>query len=206
MFWNYIWGFVVVVLLASGMFGAVSWNVNVWLIGAVVVIWLVSMYNGLVSMRSRVREALSDIDVQLKRRFDLIPNLLEAVKGYMAHEKGVLEQVTEARAKVAAGGTPVERAGAEAALTGTITKLFAVAENYPDLKANTNFLSLQEELTDTENKIQAARRFYNSMVMGMNAAVASFPTNVLAGTFGFVEEKYFELKSGTEREPVQVKF
>ncbi len=206
MFWNYIWGLVVIVLLASGMFGVVAWNVNVWLIGAVVAIWAVSMYNGLVSLRIRVHEALSDIDVQLKRRFDLIPNLIESVKGYMAHEKGVLEHVTEARAKVARGGTPIERAGAEAALSGTIMQLFAVAENYPDLKANTNFLSLQQELADTENKIQASRRFYNSTVMGMNAMIATFPANILAGAFGFAKEKFFEISNVAERENVHVKF
>ncbi len=206
MFWNYIWGFVVIVLLASGMFGVVTWIVNAWLIGAVVVMWAVSMYNGLVSLRMRVHEALSDIDVQLKRRFDLIPNLMESVKGYMSHEKGVLEHVTEARAKVARGGTPIERAGAEAALSGAMTTLFAVAENYPDLKANQNFLSLQNDLTDTENKIQAARRFYNSTVMGMNATVASFPSNILAGAFGFTKEKFFEVSSAAEREVVKVSF
>ncbi len=177
-----------------------------YIVIAVVVLWAVWSYNGFVRMRYRVHEALSDIDVQLKRRYDLIPNLIESVKGYMAHEKGVLEHVTEARAKVARGGTTLERAGAEAALSGTLTTLFAVAEGYPDLKANTNFLDLQRELADTENKIQAARRFYNSMVMAINASVASFPSNLIAEVFGFGSEKFFVAGSDTEREPVKVKF
>lgn len=178
----------------------------IYVVLAVVALWAVFAYNGLVRLRNRVHESLSDIDVQLKRRFDLIPNLMESVKGYMAHEKGVLESVTEARAKVGQGGTPIERAGAEMALSGAMTKLFAVAENYPDLKANANFLSLQGDLTDTENKIQAARRFYNSMVMGMNAAVQSFPGNLIAGAFGFGSEKFFEIGDAAERNPVKVSF
>jgi LemA protein len=157
-------------------------------------------------MRNRVSEALSDIDVQLKRRFDLIPNVVSTVKGYASHEAKLLESVTEARARVAQGGTPIERAGAEAALSGTIKSLFAVAENYPDLKANTTFIELQRELSDTENKIQAARRFYNSMALEMNSTVHAFPTNILAGIFGFHEEKFFEASSDAERAPVAVKF
>lgn len=206
MIWNSIGGIVIVLLVVSGLFGNIPWNINIPIIGVVLVIWLISVYNGFVALRMRVHEALSDIDVQLKRRYDLIPNLIEAVKGYMAHEKGVLEQVTEARAKIAQGGTPIERAGAEAALSGSLGRLLAVAESYPDLKANANFLDLQNELTDTEDKIQAARRFHNSTVMALNAGIMSFPGNIIAGMFGFTKEKFFEIGSPAERENIHVKF
>ncbi len=169
-------------------------------------LWLVVTFNSLVRLRNRAKEALSDIDVQLKRRFDLIPNLIETVKGYMQHEKLVLENVTKARAAVAGtGGNPVEREGAENQLSNTLKTLFAVSENYPDLKANTNFLELQRELSDTENKIQAARRFYNTMVMSLNTKVQSFPVNLVAKPFGFQEEKFFEAEA-SEKEAVKVKF
>ena len=172
----------------------------------VVALWLVAIFNSLVRLRNRAKEALSDIDVQLKRRFDLIPNLVETVKGYLQHEKSVLENVTKARAAVAGtGGNPVEREGAENQLSNTLKTLFAVSENYPDLKANTNFLELQRELSDTENKIQAARRFYNTMVMSLNTKVQSFPTNLVAKPLGFQEEKFFEAEA-SEKEPVKVKF
>lgn len=172
----------------------------------IVALWAVVSYNGFVRAAYRVKEALSDIEVQLKRRYDLIPNIVEAVKGYMAHERKLLEKVTEARARVAGGGNPVERAGAENALSGTLKTLFAVAENYPDLKANTNFLELQRELGDTENKIQAARRFYNSVVLDMNSKVDSFPSSIIAGIFGFKEEPFFETTTAAEQEPVKVSF
>lgn len=173
----------------------------------IVLLWVVTVYNGFIRSRFRIREALSDIDVQTKRRYDLIPNLMETVKGYMAHEKGVLESVTSARTAVmGAGGNPLEKAKAENALSGTLKTLFAVAENYPELKANTNFLSFQTELSDTENKIQAARRFYNDTVQDMNTKVHSFPGNVIAGVFGFHEEKFFEVISAGEKEVVNVKF
>ena len=168
-------------------------------------LWIILSYNSLVRVTYRVKEALSDIDVQLKRRFDLIPNLVETVKGYMAHEQGVLENLTKARAAIAQGKNPVERAGDENALSGTLKTLFAVAENYPDLKANTNFLELQRELSDTENKIQAARRFYNSMVLEFNTAVATFPQNIIAGIFGFIKEQFFE-SAESERAPIKVSF
>ena len=172
----------------------------------VVALWLVWTYNRLVTLRYRAKEALSDIDVQLKRRFDLIPNLVEAVKGYMAHEKGVLEKVTAARASVAqAKGNPLEREQAENALTNTLKTLFAVAENYPDLKANVNFLDLQRELADTENKIQASRRFYNGTVRDLNTKIETVPTKFVAGVFGFKPEPLFQAEEG-ERGPVQVKF
>ena len=206
MIWNFIWGVVVVLLVASGLFNAISWSVNIPIFVVVAALWLITVYNSLVRLQSRVREALSDIDVQLKRRFDLIPNFVSTVKGYASHESGVLEKVTEARARVAQGGTAIERAGAENALSGTLKSLFAVAENYPDLKANTTFIELQHELSDTENKIQASRRFYNSMVLELNSAARSFPTNILAGMFGFHEEKFFEGLNEAERAPVEVKF
>ncbi len=173
---------------------------------AVVALWLVASFNSLVRLKNRAKEALSDIDVQLKRRFDLIPNLIETVKGYMSHEKSVLENVTKARtAAMNMGGNPLERDNAEKQLSNTLKTLFAVSENYPDLKANANFLDLQRELADTENKIQASRRFYNTMVMGLNTKVQSFPTNLIASSFSFSEEKYFETAE-SEKENVKVKF
>jgi LemA protein len=173
---------------------------------AVVLLWVMYAYNRLISLRLRVKEALSDIDVQSKRRFDLIPNLVETVKGYMTHERDVLENVTKARAMVATGGNQIEKQGAENVLTNTLKTLFAVAENYPDLKANANFLDLQRELVDTENKMQAARRFFNDTVGDLNVAIQTFPTNLLASMFGFNEEKFFEVTSDAEREVVKVKF
>ncbi len=170
------------------------------------VLWLVATFNSLVRYRNRAKEALSDIDVQLKRRFDLIPNLIETVKGYMSHEKSVLENVTKARTSVMnMDGNPLQRDKAESQLSNTLKTLFAVSENYPDLKANANFLELQRELSDTENKIQASRRFYNTMVMSLNTAVQSFPTNLIAKPFGFGEEKFFEAQE-SEKEVVKVKF
>ncbi len=172
-----------------------------------VVLWVIYAYNRFITLRFRAKEALSDIDVQLKRRFNLIPNLVETVKGYMGYEEKVLTGVTEARTRVAtSGGTPIEREGAENMLSNTLKTLFAVAENYPDLKANANFLDLQRELADTENKIQASRRFYNTTVRDLNTKVNSFPSNLIAQSFGFHEEKFFEVASAQEREVVNVKF
>ncbi len=176
-------------------------------IAALVVLWLIFTYNRLVTYRMRARESLSDIDVQSKRRYDLIPNLVETVKGYAAHEKGVLENVTNARAALTqTKGTPLEKAKAEDQLSNTLKSLFAVAENYPQLKANENFLELQRELTDTEDKMQAARRFYNATVSDLNTAIQVFPANLIAGMLGFHEEKFFEVISEAERNAVQVKF
>lgn len=207
MFWHLIWGIVVILLLLSGLFNVIVWSISVPLIAVVVVLWLISLYNHLIRLRYRAKEALSDIDVQLKRRYNLIPNLVESVKGYMQHEKSVLENVTRARADVAgAKGNPLEREKAENQLTNTLKTLFAVSENYPDLKANANFLDLQRELADTENKIQASRRFYNTMVRDLNTEVHVFPTNLIAGVFGFHEEKFFEVESAAEKEVVKVSF
>ena len=173
----------------------------------VLALWLMMSYNRLVRLRSQSQEAWSDIDVQLKRRYDLIPNLVETVKGYAAHEQGVFSAVTEARSKAMAGGaTPEQRAQNENILSGTLKSLFAVAEAYPDLKANQNFLQLQGELSDTENKIQAARRFYNGNVRDLNIAIDTFPTNLFASMLGFTKMTFFELSSEAEKEPVAVKF
>ena len=172
----------------------------------VVLLWLVLAYNGLVTTRNRTQEAFSDINVQLKRRYDLIPNLVEAVKGYMTHEASVFQNVTNARTQ-AMQATGAAKADAENQLSGTLKSLFAVAENYPDLKANQNFLSLQGELTDTEDKIQAARRFYNGMVRDLNTKIQVFPTNIFANMMGFTKMDFFgDDLSDAEKAPVQVKF
>ncbi len=172
-----------------------------------IVLWVILAYNRLVSLMYRAKEALSDIDVQLKRRHDLIPNLVETVKGYMQHERQVFENVTMARAKAISGGGKSlgEKAQAEDALSMNLKTLFAVAENYPDLKANANFLDLQRELADTENKIQAARRFYNGNVMELNTKIDIFPANIIASSFGFSKMEFFGAESA-EKEPVNVKF
>jgi len=172
------------------------------------VIWAIAAYNSLVRRVQRSREAWADIDVQLKRRYDLIPNLVETVKGYMQHERSTLEKVTSARAAAMDAGSVDAKGKAENMLTGALKSLFAVAEAYPDLKANQNFLELQRELSDTENKIQAARRFYNTNVRDLNTAVESFPSNVVAQMFRFEPREFFELEAGEKsaREPVKVNF
>lgn len=180
-------------------------KIILWVLGAAV-LYLILLYNRLIVLRNRVREALSDIDVQSKRRFDLIPNLVETVKGYMSHEKSVLENITKARAAVASGGNALERDKAENQLSNTLKTLFAVSENYPELKANANFLDLQRELADTEDKMQASRRFYNSVVMGLNNKIQRFPANLLASPLGFKEEKFFKVSSEAEKEVVKVNF
>lgn len=180
----------------------------IWILAGAValpILWLIYVYNRLVTLRMRAKEAIADIDVQLKRRYDLIPNLIEAVKGYMSHEKALLENITAARAKVAQGGDAVHRAHDENLLSGTLKTLFAVAENYPDLKANTNFLELQRELSDTENKLQASRRFYNGTVRDLNTRIEIFPTNLIAGMFGFIHMDFFEAED-SEKDAVRVKF
>lgn len=182
-----------------------------------VVLWAIFAYNKFVKFVQRAKEAWADIDVQLKRRYDLIPNLIETVKGYAAHEKETFAQVTEARAKATqinidpSNITPEQitaLAGAEAGLTQSLGKLLAIAEAYPDLKANTNFIELQKELSDTENKIQAARRFYNGNVRDLAIGLQSFPANIVGKMFNFKEEQYFELGDDEEgaRDPVKVDF
>lgn len=175
---------------------------------ALIIIWLVLSYNGFVTRVNRAKEAWADIDVQLKRRYDLIPNLVETVKGYAAHESSAFENVTKARAAAISATGMAGKAKAEDALSGTLKSLFAVAEAYPDLKANQNFLELQRELSDTEDKIQASRRFYNTTVRDLNTALESFPGNVIASSFGFTKMELFELSSedAAAREPVAVKF
>lgn len=181
------------------------------ILGAVVVIvvlWVIFAYNRFVTMVQRAKEAWADIDVQLKRRYDLIPNLVETVKGYATHEKGVFENVTAARARAMDAGSLEERGAAENQLSQTLKSLFAVAEAYPDLKANQNFLELQRQLEDTENKLQAARRFYNGVVRDLNTALQSFPGNVIASNFHFEPRDFFELGADEEaaRQPVKVSF
>lgn len=180
----------------------------VLIIIAALVLYLIYLYNSFVRMNVRVDEAWSDIDVQLKRRYDLIPNLIDTVKGYVSHEQSVLAEVTEMRTAAMNAETPEARAEAENMLTGALKSLFAVSENYPDLKANENFLELQRELTDTEDKIQAARRFYNSTVKDLNTGILQFPGNVFAGMFGFKSREFFELDESEQaaREPVKVDF
>jgi len=173
---------------------------------AIVVIWLIGIYNGLIRLRNRTDEAWSDIDVQLKRRYNLIPNLINTVKGYAKHEREVLEKVTKARTMAMGAQNPEEKGQAENMLSGALKTLFAVAENYPDLKANQNFLELQRELSDTENKIQAARRFYNGNVRDFNIKIESFPNNMVAGTLGFQKFNFFELEEEAAKEPVKVEF
>jgi len=184
----------------------------VWIILGVIVvigIFLWATYNSLVTLRVRVDEAWSDINVQLKRRLDLIPNLIETVKGYAAHESGVFTAVTEARANVINANGVKDTAEAENQFEGALKSLFAVAEAYPDLKANTNFIELQRELVDTEDKIQASRRFYNSGVTGLNTKVQTFPANIVAAMFSFKNREFFDVDE-TERaaanKPVEVKF
>ena len=170
---------------------------------ALIVLFLIFTYNGLVRLRNQIENAWAQIDVQLKRRYDLIPNLVEVVKDYMQYEQEVLTRVTEARAAAVAAQGPADQARAENALTGALRQLFAVVENYPDLKANENVMRLQEELTGTENRIAFARQFYNDTVMRFNTRLQTFPTNIIAGSLGFTAQEFFKTDDA-EREPVKV--
>jgi LemA protein len=174
----------------------------------VVVIWFIASYNGFISLVNRAKEAWADIDVQLKRRYDLIPNLVNTVKGYAAHESQAFENVTKARSAAMGAQNIGAKAVAEGELSGALSRLFAVAEAYPELKANQNFLGLQTELSDTENKIQAARRFYNGNVRDLNTKIQSFPSNIIANTFNIAKMDFFELgeADAAARNPVEVKF
>ena len=193
-----------------------STGLIVMIVAGVLVVWFVWMYNNFVKLTQNTKEAWADIDVQLKRRYDLIPNLIETVKGYASHEREALDSVTNARAQatqvhVDPSNITAEQitamAAAEGALGASLGKLMAIAEAYPDLKANQNFAQLQTELSDTENKIQASRRFYNGNVRDLAIGLQSFPGNVIGNMFGFKEEKFFELEAGSEqREPVKVSF
>ncbi len=185
-----------------------AWSTSLIPLGILlaVILLCILIYNGLVQARNRVRNAYSQIDVQLKRRYDLIPNLVETVKGYAAHEKDTLENVIRARQQAIQVSGVAQQALAENALTGALRQLFAVAESYPDLKANQNFSQLQEEVTSTENKIGFARQNYNNTVENYNTRVQSFPAVLLAGMFGFQQEEFFELDEPAAREPVKIKF
>ncbi|MHA1550240.1 MAG: LemA family protein [Alphaproteobacteria bacterium] len=173
----------------------------------VVALWTISLYNGLITLKNRLDEAWSDIEVQMKRRYNLIPNLIETVKGYAKHEKGTFEAVTKARTDAMKNhGTPAEQAKSENILKDTLKSIFALSEAYPELKANTNFLELQAELSDTEDKIQASRRLYNSVVQRYNTKIEIFPNNILAKMFGFMRRDFFNLEEEAARKPVAVKF
>lgn len=179
-----------------------------WIVLVVIIIfalWLIVTFNSLVKWKNRVEESWADIDVQLKRRYDLIPNLIETVKGYATHEKELFEKVTAARASAMGAGSLADKSAKENMLSDTLKSLFAVAENYPNLKASENFGKLQDELSDTENKIQAARRFYNGNVRDFNTMLQVFPTNIIGNTLGFKPREFFGA-NGAERENVQVKF
>jgi LemA protein len=178
----------------------------VLIIVAAIFLWLIAVYNSLVKSKNRVDEAWSDIDVQLKRRYDLIPNLVETVKAYAGHEKEVFQKVTEARAQAMQAKSLDEKGKTENMLGQTLKSLFAVAENYPDLKASQNFLQLQGELSDTENKIQASRRFYNGNVRDFNIKIQIFPNNLIVGLLGFKAYEFFQVEEEQEKEAPQVKF
>ncbi len=181
--------------------------ITIFLIIIVVgVFYIISLYNSLVKLRNQVKNALSQIEVQLKRRHDLIPNLIQTVKGYMNHERETLENITNARSQAMSAETVPEKARAEGALSGALGKFNLVVENYPDLKANQNFLALQEELTSTENKISFSRQSYNDQVLFFNNKIEMFPSNIIAGMFNFNQGDFFEVKDDSEREVPQVDF
>lgn len=179
-----------------------------WIVVGIIILivfWFILSYNSLISLRNRVEEAWSDISVQMKRRYDLIPNLINTVKGYATHESGVFERVTAARTAAMGAHSLSEHAEKESALTSTLKTLFAVSENYPALQASQNFLELQHELTDAEDKIQAARRFYNGNVREYNTSLQSFPVNIIAGSFGFTAKEFFNMPESEKVVP-EVKF
>lgn len=201
-------GLLIIVLIASAFFDAITWSFNWIAVAVLLVVWVALMYNRFVALVNQAKEAWADIQVQLKRRYDLIPNLVATVKGYAAHESSAFENVTKARAAAMGASAPADKAQAENMLSGALKSLFAVSEAYPDLKANQNFLQLQKELGDTEDKIQAARRFYNTTVMALNTAEQSFPGSLIASVFGFKPMDLFELAASdaAAAEPVQVQF
>lgn len=181
-----------------------------WIIVLVVLVilvfWIVGMYNGLVRLRNQVKNAWSQIDVQLKRRHDLIPNLVETAKGYMKHERDTLEAITNARSQAVQAQGVANQAKAEGELNNAISRFMLVVENYPDLKASQNFLSLQEELASTENKVSFSRQFYNDQVLGFNTKIESVPTNIIAGMFNFKQAEFFEIETPSERQAPKVQF
>lgn len=176
-------------------------GIIVILIVLILLIWVMAAYNGLVNRRNKVGNQWSQVDVQLKRRFDLIPNLVETVKGYAAHEKATFEQVTEARSHYLSARSPADKMNANAEMSGILGRLFAVAESYPELKANTGFLDLQKQLGETENKISFARQFYNDTVMDYNNAVQMFPSNIIAGMFHFRQAEFFQTAENEKAAP-----
>ncbi len=181
---------------------------TLYVILGILILWFVIAYNAFIRFANRAKEAWADIDVQLKRRYDLIPNLVNTVKGYAIHEKEAFENVTKARANAmgAGAGSLADKGAAENMLSGALKSVFAIAEAYPELKANQNFMALQAELSDTENKIQAARRFYNSNVRDLNIKIESFPSNLIAKIFNFARMEFFQLEDEAARNPVEVKF
>ena len=194
--------------LAEGSVTMSTSTIIVIAVIVVIVLWAISIYNGLVSMRQRVNQAFADIDVQLRQRHDLVPNLVETVKGYAAHERGTLEEVTKARNAAVAAQGPAQQAQAENMLSGALRQLFALSEAYPDLKANANFQQLQAELSDLENKIAASRRFFNNSVQEYNTGIQRFPAALFAGMFGFAQRDFFDLGPDRQAElqAPQVKF
>jgi len=183
-----------------------NWFLLILIIVALIVFWVIVTFNRFIALRNRTKESWSDIDVQLRRRYDLIPNLVETVKGYAAHERELFENVTKARNMAMGAQTVKEHSEAENFLSSTLKTLFAVSENYPQLRASENFLELQRELRDTEDKIQASRRFYNTNVMALNTGVESFPANVIANMFSFKKAEFFEVEDAAAKEPASVKF
>lgn len=182
---------------------------GLWIVIGVIVLLVlayIGMYNSLVSLRNQVKNAWSQIDVQLKRRHDLIPNLIETVKGYVKHERDTLENITKARTSAMQASGAAAAGKAEGELSGAISKLMLVVENYPELKANQNFLALQEELSSTENKVGFSRQFYNDAVLRFNTKVETFPSNIVANMFGFKQAEFFEIQVATEREAPKVQF
>jgi len=178
----------------------------IFIVVAIIVLWIIFIYNRLITLKNRAKEAWADIEVQLKRRYDLIPNLVETVKGYAVHERDLFEKVTEARARAIGATTIKEKGEAENVLSQTLKSLFAVAENYPNLRASENFQKFQDELTDTEDKIQSARRFYNGNVRDLNIQIETFPANIVANLFRFNKMDFFEIGAPEEKEAIKVKF
>jgi len=204
---NIIFSVLFVLLIGSGLFDLITWKFNIPVLVVLVVVWFATMYNSFVSLRNRAQEAWADIEVQLKRRYDLIPNLVNSVKGYATHESTAFEKVTAARAAAMSAKTVGDHSKSEAMLGQAVTGLFGIAEAYPELKANVNFLELQRELSDTENKIQAARRFYNGNVRDLNTSVEQFPGNIIAGMFKFSKMEFFDIPDDhAAQNPVEVKF
>ena len=178
----------------------------IFIVVAIIVLWIIFIYNRLITLKNRAKEAWADIEVQLKRRYDLFPNLVETVKGYAVHERDLFEKVTEARARAIGATTIKEKGEAENVLSQTLKSLFAVAENYPNLRASENFQKFQDELTDTEDKIQSARRFYNGNVRDLNIQIETFPANIVANLFRFNKMDFFEIGAPEEKEAIKVKF